>query len=54
MVAVFLKLKKKCSKCGMIRSSKDLVKLESGDYICLSCWNKKLRDKDDSRQIKQI
>ena len=46
MVLVFLKLKKKCSKCGMIRSSKDLVTLESGDFVCFSCWNRKLTDKN--------
>ena len=48
MVLVFLKLKIKCSKCGMIRSSKDLVKLESGDYVCFVCWNRKLQNKDVS------
>ena len=50
---VFFKLKKKCSKCGMIRSSKDLVKLESGDYICFLCSNKMLKNKDNSQQNKQ-
>jgi len=38
-------MKKKCKKCGMIRSTKDLVKSEGGDYICFSCWNKNLREK---------
>ena len=50
MVAVFFKLKKKCSKCGMIRSRKDLVLLEKGDIICFSCWNKRLREKGNSLQ----
>lgn len=54
MVLVFLKLKKKCFKCGMIRSSKDLVNLESGDYICFFCWNKMLIDKDNSQQNGQV
>ncbi len=49
MVVVFLKLKIKCYKCGMIRSSKDLVKLESEDYICFACWNRNLKSKDNSR-----
>ncbi|HUW90051.1 MAG TPA: hypothetical protein VMV43_05975 [Candidatus Nanopelagicaceae bacterium] len=43
-------MKKKCLTCGMIRSSKDLVKLESGDYICFSCWNKRLTDKVNSQK----
>jgi len=42
---VLFRLKKKCVKCGMIRSSKDLVKLENQDYICFHCWNKKLKEK---------
>ena len=50
MVVVYLKLKKKCLKCGMIRSSKDLVTLERGEIICFSCWNKKLREKENSQQ----
>ena len=54
MVAVFFKLKKKCSKCGMIRSRKDLVLLERGDIICFSCWNKMLNDKDNLRQNGQV
>ncbi|MFX0046771.1 MAG: hypothetical protein ACFE8G_01255 [Candidatus Hermodarchaeota archaeon] len=37
-------MKKKCEKCGMIRSSKDLVKLENRGYICFHCWNKKLKE----------
>lgn len=36
---------KKCHKCGMVRSTKDLVLSEEGDYICFSCWNKINRDK---------
>ena len=48
MDVVVLKLKIKCYKCGMIRSSKDLVKLESGDYICFACWNRELTDKENS------
>jgi len=38
----------KCKSCGMIRAEKDLVHLESGIYICFSCWNKKNREKEDS------
>jgi hypothetical protein len=33
-------MKRKCVKCGMIRSVKDLVNLEAGKYICFTCWNK--------------
>jgi len=36
---------KACSKCGMIRSKKDLVLLEDGKYICFSCWNNYNREK---------
>lgn len=43
-------MKKTCYKCGMIRSRKDLVKLESGDYICFICWNKMLKKNDKSRK----
>ena len=32
--------------CGMIRSNKDLVKLENGNYICFSCWNRNLKEKN--------
>jgi formylmethanofuran dehydrogenase subunit E len=39
-------MKKKCSKCGMIRSNKDLVKLENDNYICFSCWNRNLKEKN--------
>ncbi len=39
-------MKKKCSKCGMIRSNKDLVKLENANYICFSCWNRNLKEKN--------
>ncbi|KKN50869.1 hypothetical protein LCGC14_0628280 [marine sediment metagenome] len=29
----------KCYKCGMLRSTKDLVLIVDGFYICFSCWN---------------
>ncbi|KKK45625.1 hypothetical protein LCGC14_0649850 [marine sediment metagenome] len=35
-------MKKRCSKCGMLRAQKDLVLLETGEYLCFSCWNKDL------------
>ena len=38
-------MKKKCYKCGMIRSTKDLVLLEIGAYLCFSCWNEYNREK---------
>jgi len=38
---------KKCKKCGMIRSKKDLVLLEDGTYLCFSCWNKRDKDKEN-------
>ena len=44
-------MKKKCVKCGMIRSSKDLVKLEGQGYICFSCWNKMLRERNIKNKI---
>ena len=31
-----------CSKCGMIRSKKDLVLMEDNSWLCFSCWNKYL------------
>ena len=35
----------RCKECGMIRSSKDLVLLESGsNYLCFSCWNKRIKE----------
>jgi formylmethanofuran dehydrogenase subunit E len=43
-------MKKKCSKCGMIRSNKDLVKLENANYICFSCWNRNLKEKNNSNK----
>ncbi len=43
-------MKKKCSKCGMIRSNKDLVKLENVNYICFSCWNRNLKEKNKSNK----
>jgi len=38
-------MKKKCEKCGMIRSIKDLVKIKEGEFICFACWNKFLKSK---------
>ena len=38
-------MKGKCKNCGMIRSIKDLVKLENDSFICFSCWNKYLEGK---------
>jgi formylmethanofuran dehydrogenase subunit E len=43
-------MKKKCSKCGMIRSNKDLVKLENANNICFSCWNQILKEKKKSHK----
>jgi len=43
-------MKKKCSKCGMIRSNKDLVKLENDNVICFSCWNQNLKEKKKSNK----
>ena len=40
-------MKKKCNKCGMIRSEKDLVLLEDGTYLCFSCWNKLNKEKTE-------
>jgi formylmethanofuran dehydrogenase subunit E len=34
---------KKCIKCGMLRSQKDMVLLEDLSYLCFSCWNKYLK-----------
>lgn len=45
MVLLIIKMKKKCVKCGMIRSTKDLVNLESRGYLCFHCWNKILKEK---------
>jgi hypothetical protein len=38
---------KRCYKCGMIRSTKDLVLLETGNYLCFSCWNVNNKQKED-------
>ncbi|MGV9197282.1 MAG: hypothetical protein ACOC44_11805 [Promethearchaeia archaeon] len=32
-------MKKRCKKCGMFRSEKDLVHLDEGSYLCFHCWN---------------
>ncbi len=32
-------MKKKCKKCDMVRSEKDLVRFNDGTYMCFSCWN---------------
>ena len=42
MVLLIIKMKEKCVKCGMIRSTKDLVNLENRGYVCFQCWNKML------------
>lgn len=39
-------MKKKCKKCGMIRSIKDLVKLNEHEYMCFACWNEDLRSRN--------
>jgi len=38
-------MKNKCKECGMIRPIKDLVKIDSSNYLCFSCWNKNLKEK---------
>ena len=43
---------KKCYKCGMIRSTKDLVLLENGNYMCFSCWNDYNRGKSEKTKEK--
>ncbi|MFX1445540.1 MAG: hypothetical protein ACFFHV_19155 [Promethearchaeota archaeon] len=40
-------MKKSCYKCGMIRSTKDLVNLEEGKYLCFSCWNQKIKESEE-------
>ena len=42
---------KMCYKCGMIRSTKDLVLLENGKYLCFSCWNKCNREKTKNKRL---
>ncbi|UCC19234.1 MAG: hypothetical protein JSV62_14200 [Promethearchaeota archaeon] len=44
----------KCYECGMLRSPKDLVLLEDGNYICFSCWNKTTSDKVIKTKKKRI
>ncbi|MHA1643096.1 MAG: hypothetical protein ACTSUX_06575 [Promethearchaeota archaeon] len=44
-------MKAKCETCGMIRSKKDLVKIESNYFICFHCWNEYLKG---NLQIKEI
>ena len=41
-----------CRKCGMIRSTKDLVWLENGTYLCFSCWNVINREKSEKSKEK--
>lgn len=36
-------MKRKCTKCGMIRSIKDLVKMDEEHFICFACWNDYLK-----------
>ncbi|MFW9866374.1 MAG: hypothetical protein ACFFEN_09795 [Candidatus Thorarchaeota archaeon] len=43
-------MKKKCTMCGMIRAQKDMVLLESGDFICFSCWNTILKERREKPQ----
>ena len=40
----------KCKDCGMIRSTKDLVLLEDGNYICFACWNQTHKEKKKKSQ----
>ncbi len=40
-------MKKRCYKCGMIRSKKDLVYLENKKYLCFSCWNKRIEESEE-------
>ncbi|MHA1491751.1 MAG: hypothetical protein ACTSRI_19110 [Promethearchaeota archaeon] len=35
-----------CKNCGMIRSSKDMVLLQDGGYLCFACWNKYCKEKE--------
>ncbi|MFX1453452.1 MAG: hypothetical protein ACFFCM_21665 [Promethearchaeota archaeon] len=39
-------MKKSCYKCGMIRSTKDLVYLEDNKYLCFSCWNERIKESE--------
>ncbi|MFW9783307.1 MAG: hypothetical protein ACFFFB_13575 [Candidatus Heimdallarchaeota archaeon] len=41
-------MKKICHKCGMIRSTKDLVYLEEGKYLCFSCWNEIIKENEET------
>lgn len=47
-------MKKKCYKCGMIRSTKDLVFLKDNNYMCFSCWNDNTRGKSEKIKKKRI
>jgi hypothetical protein len=42
----------KCNTCGMLRATKDLVLLEDGNFMCFSCWNKKLNKKKKNLRSK--
>lgn len=44
----------RCSKCGMIRSVKDLVLLEDETFLCFLCWNKYNRERDKKRRFLNI
>jgi formylmethanofuran dehydrogenase subunit E len=45
-------MKKRCHQCGVIRSSKDLVSLGDGKFLCFSCWNEENRDKAQKEEEK--
>jgi len=38
-------MKEQCASCQMIRAKKDMVFLSNGKWICFSCWNKYLKQK---------
>ncbi|MHA1376127.1 MAG: hypothetical protein ACTSR7_17765 [Promethearchaeota archaeon] len=44
-------MKTRCQQCGMIRSTKDLVKCEDRSLICFSCWNKKRKENGLTRNF---
>ena len=36
-----------CMNCGMIRAKKDMVTLSNHKFVCFSCWNKSLKEKEN-------
>ena len=43
----------KCHECGMIRSIKDMVLLEDGNYMCFNCWNNANKDRIKTKKEKK-